>query len=314
MTFAFLTPLTPKGQREESPVYTTKRVFLVAVTLVALCALILGQTASANERNEYLDVNFDLAEDHDFQEATAPRTMSISTPVQPADRSSEEARTQTLALVIASAFMMTALALAMGYIYYRNLNGEFLPENSFMDFLVSKLAIVGLIGMIAAVGILVYVSGDGIAEDVDVGEGQLDFNGDTSLWEVDNDATPTGTTYLLYENHGGTWCDAEKTAVNTDDDLLCWAFAASNTLWWTGWGLPPGETFRDSEDMGDEFVDHWEDKGSFAKYGWDWWFDGTLPGGYPPANNWADVDVAGGGNYWSSLNPYNYIHEESDND
>ena len=161
--------MTPEGHQEESPVITTKHVFLVAVTLIALSALIISPIASGAEQNDYLNVNYDIVEKHDHQEATAPRTMSISTPVQPAASSSEEARTQTLALVIASAFMMTALALAMAYIYYRNLNGEFNPEGSFLDFLVGRLAIIGLLGMITVCGFLFFIAEDAEGGYVDTG-------------------------------------------------------------------------------------------------------------------------------------------------
>jgi hypothetical protein len=40
-------------------------------------------------------------------------------------------------------------------------------------------------------------------------------------------------TYLLHEHWGGMWSDAEKSSINTEDDLMCWAAAASNILSWT---------------------------------------------------------------------------------
>ncbi len=253
-------------------------------------------TAFQEDENSPI-VHYDIQEHPGYSEATAPRTMSITLPTPPATESSEEARIQTLALVLASALMMTALGLAMGYIYYRNMNGEFLPEDRFFDFLVSRFAIIGLIGMIAAIGLLVFVSGDGIAEEPK--EDMMGFDGDTSMYRVSGDATPTGTTYLLYEHHGGTWYDAEKTANNTDDDLMCWAIAGSNVLWWTGWGFPDGEDFLNPDDIRDYYYFHWSDDLGNPTVGWDWWFDGTNDTqGEPYASEgWAQVEVAGGGFY-----------------
>ena len=46
-------------------------------------------------------------------------------------------------------------------------------------------------------------------------------------------AAAPGTTYLLFENWGGTWADAEKDDTDPgdpDDDNLCWAATATNML------------------------------------------------------------------------------------
>jgi subtilisin-like proprotein convertase family protein len=115
------------------------------------------------------------------------------------------------------------------------------------------------------------------------------------------DATPTGTSYLLYEHWGGAWCDAEKTPSNTEDDLLCWAATASNILAWTGWGNVNG--MANTDQIFAYFQNHWTDEGGMMQYGWDWWFDGTNPSqGW---SGWSQVDVAGGGFYPSeSFNTY----------
>ena len=42
--------------------------------------------------------------------------------------------------------------------------------------------------------------------------------------------------YFIWHDHGGWWCDSEKKAGNTDDDLMCWAAACSNCLEYAGWG------------------------------------------------------------------------------
>ncbi len=113
----------------------------------------------------------------------------------------------------------------------------------------------------------------------------------------------TATTYMLTDHHGGTWADADKTVANTEDDLMCWAAAASNVLEWTGWGKTAGMTNTDQ--MFTYFQDHWTDQGGNMVYGWDWWFDGTNDSqGW---SGWSQVDVAGGG-FYPSLTFADYHH------
>jgi hypothetical protein len=121
------------------------------------------------------------------------------------------------------------------------------------------------------------------------------------------DATPAGTSYLLFEHWGGTWHDAEKSPTNTEDDLLCWAAAGSNVLQWTRWGEVDGMATADA--IFGCFQDHWTDAGGMADYGWRWWFDGNNPA----ANwqGWAQVDVSGGG-FWPAENAGVYLHQEGD--
>jgi uncharacterized repeat protein (TIGR01451 family) len=142
------------------------------------------------------------------------------------------------------------------------------------------------------------------------------------------DMLPTGNPgvhdYNLTANWGGTWCDAEKTAADTDDDLMCWAAAASNVLEWTGWGFVhhsiEGE-MTNCDQIFEHFNDHWEDQGSLTNIAWMWWFNGIdgLPGDYPTdppytggSAEWSQVDVPGGGDFWDP--PYvlsDYYHSYS---
>ncbi len=39
---------------------------------------------------------------------------------------------------------------------------------------------------------------------------------------------PTTGEYMLCDEWGGNWSDVEKLKANDDDDLMCWALAASN--------------------------------------------------------------------------------------
>ncbi len=121
-----------------------------------------------------------------------------------------------------------------------------------------------------------------------------------------------GTDYFGYAEFGGTWCDAEKSPTNTEDDEMCWAATASNVLDWTGWGYAPSEGFSGTDDMFAYFQDHWTDVGGNMYYGWDWWFDGTND--KQGEGGWSQVDVAGGG-FWEP--PYNfddYCHLQLDPD
>ena len=101
-------------------------------------------------------------------------------------------------------------------------------------------------------------------------------------------ATPVD--YFIFDDWGGNWADAEKSTSSSEDDLMCWAAAASNVLEWAGWhesGL------TNTDQIFGYFQDHWTDAGGRMKFGWDWWFDGTYDG----PGTWSHPDVAGGGFY-----------------
>jgi len=140
----------------------------------------------------------------------------------------------------------------------------------------------------------------------------LGFNGDTYQYlrhegsdTQTGDATPTGASYLVYNEWGGSWSDAEKSPTNSEDDLLCWAAAASNILEWTGWGQVGGMTSTDQ--IFQYFQDHWTDKGGLPEFGWDWWFDGSNDSqGW---SGWSQVDVPGGG-FFPSENFAQYYQED----
>jgi hypothetical protein len=115
----------------------------------------------------------------------------------------------------------------------------------------------------------------------------------TALLFMTATALPSGATsvYLLYNQWGGTWQDANKTVANTEDDLMCWAAAASNVLAWGRWGTP---TYNTSCSIFTQFQDHWTDNVGFASWAWKWWLNGSPP----PYNSYAYIDVPGGGNFF----------------
>jgi hypothetical protein len=127
--------------------------------------------------------------------------------------------------------------------------------------------------------------------------------------------TATPVSYYLWDNSGGTWADADKTATS-NDDLMCWAAAASNVLEWTGWGKVAGLTNTDQ--MFTYFQQHWTDNGGMMKYGWNWWFSGTYNGPTggslerpvgSTGSGWSQPNGSGGGDFYPSQNFNNYFHE-----
>lgn len=128
-----------------------------------------------------------------------------------------------------------------------------------------------------------------------------------------NSAFAITSSYFGYDDYGGTWHDANKTAANTDDDDMCWAAAAANVLDWAGWYTP---TYHDQDLIFEKFQTHWEDQGSLAFIAYEWWLNGTVPANYPndppyqggPAA-WSEVDVPGGGGYYPGVTWSDYYYE-----
>jgi len=118
--------------------------------------------------------------------------------------------------------------------------------------------------------------------------------------------TIPATSYLLCDAWGGTWCDAEKNAASTDDDLLCWAATAANMLAWTGWGNADGMSTTDS--IFSYFEQHWTDQGGHPAYGIGWWFEGTNP--MQDVSGWTQVEAAGGG-FFAGVDWASYLHYSS---
>ncbi|MCP4107502.1 MAG: PEP-CTERM sorting domain-containing protein [Desulfobacteraceae bacterium] len=116
-----------------------------------------------------------------------------------------------------------------------------------------------------------------------------------------------GISYFGYDEFGGTWHDADK---DWDGDrLLCWAAVASNILDWGGWGV---SDYNTESSIFDNYEDHWTDRPGLPIYAFWWWFYGEdISSDFP----WEpSVDVAGGGNYFSDCNFYDYYHEYWEND
>ena len=117
---------------------------------------------------------------------------------------------------------------------------------------------------------------------------------------LEDDATPRGTTHLVYELYGGTWHDAEKDYADGgyEDGYMCWAAVASNMLTWGGWG--EGGEFADEDAVFDHFQVHWISAGGDPLFAVTWWFSGHDKG-YPQR------DVPGGGGFYPELNSRDFM-------
>ena len=127
------------------------------------------------------------------------------------------------------------------------------------------------------------------------------FNGTPSDWiELEPDI-PTGTRFMLFDNYGGWWADAEKNPA-PGDDLLCWAGTSSNILEWTGWGYVYYMDHGDTDDFFQYYQNHVTDAGQYISLGLQWWLNGNLDNEGDSAAE--DVPHAG---FWPGYNPEDYI-------
>ncbi|MFH1146828.1 MAG: hypothetical protein V1736_03890 [Pseudomonadota bacterium] len=116
--------------------------------------------------------------------------------------------------------------------------------------------------------------------------------------------------YLNYEEWGGTWHDVDKGQSNGNDEYMCWAAASANILYWAGWCTP---AYNSTTLIYQNFRAHWNNRGSLARYGWNWWLNADSP----PAggdSRWSEVSVPGGGGYWPQYEFKRYFHKYSRND
>ena len=118
------------------------------------------------------------------------------------------------------------------------------------------------------------------------------------------DATPTGESYFVFEEwrNARTWCDAEKSPSDPDDDALCWAAGASNILSWGGWDVGEMDT---CDEIFAHIQDHSVDTAAFPGTAWRWWFEGgpigpmdESGGAYFPEYDldyWSGTSISGSG-------------------
>lgn len=121
------------------------------------------------------------------------------------------------------------------------------------------------------------------------------------------DATPLGQQYMIFDDWGGAWRDADKSPNTAEDDDYCWAGAATNMLEWTGWGQVEGMTSTD--EMFQYYQDHWTQGVGLVGYALEWWFDGqvNLP------STFAYPNVPGGG-FHTGVNFEQYYVESFNRD
>lgn len=96
-------------------------------------------------------------------------------------------------------------------------------------------------------------------------------------------------TYLSGVNASSGWTDAD----GTDDVFMCWAAAASNALFFTGWH----GGFGNENEILDYFQSHWTDGTGNAYYGAQWFFDGTET---DVGSAGTTTNISDGGNFYST--------------
>jgi len=122
------------------------------------------------------------------------------------------------------------------------------------------------------------------------------------LLAVVGTVTATPTDYFIWDDWGGTWADAEKDNVSTDDDDMCWAATAANVLEWTRWGKVGGMTNTDQ--MFDYTCANWKDTGGWIFQSWGWWFDGIDRSG-------GNMEAPGSGNFYPGYTFNDYYREDN---
>jgi hypothetical protein len=108
-------------------------------------------------------------------------------------------------------------------------------------------------------------------------------------------AGPTfAETYLIYNNYGGTWSDANKTY--EDDSNMCWAGSIANVLEYGAWGVG---AYPNAPAIFSHFKAAWPNVGGLPQEGFSWWLNGvSMPGGI----------LVPGGNYWPTYNYSNFYN------
>ena len=109
----------------------------------------------------------------------------------------------------------------------------------------------------------------------------------------------------VFEMEALGFIDTEKTNMPSDgDDELCWAASAANVLHYTGWGAKAG--FSSTDDIFEDFIDHFTDFGSAQLYGLDWFFNGTYPA--QSLDGWSVVkDYGSSGRYLTQYSTWDVM-------
>ena len=89
---------------------------------------------------------------------------------------------------------------------------------------------------------------------------------------IPNDAAPAPVVGVSGPGEPLIYYDADKSAINTEDDNLCWAATASNMLWHTGWASVT--TAQNEQEFFDAyFVNSWPDEGGNAETAISWFLN-----------------------------------------
>jgi len=135
----------------------------------------------------------------------------------------------------------------------------------------------------------------------------------TDAWGHDY-ATVYGKLTDSSDTNSYWYCDVEKDETDTEDDLLCWAAAASNILQWGGWTNHNNLTYSSEDGVLAYFADHWTDDGAWSSWALGWWLTGNdnyghAIGEYMFGNFASRVDVPGG-NFFAGVNLDEVVKQE----
>ncbi len=90
--------------------------------------------------------------------------------------------------------------------------------------------------------------------------------------------------------------DCEKDSINgSGDDDLCWAAAAANLLYYSGWAAQAGFSDADADDLFELYIDNFTDDGSDSLYAVGWFFNGIDPNALMYGTGAALRDSSSGG-------------------
>ncbi len=108
-------------------------------------------------------------------------------------------------------------------------------------------------------------------------------------------AASAAPTFVSGVTAASGWSDVDKNNVNGSDSFMCWAAAASNALYytgWTGWDATAnggaGGSFASADSIYNQFTSVWPNATGTAVFGWEWWMtnrtESFFQDGNPPAS------------------------------
>jgi hypothetical protein len=193
----------PKGNSTLSPggyfVGPQKRMYTLAILIGFFAiALLLTNMEMFENTDRSVHISYGIEEDRSFSDVTAPQTLSITIDPRSAMESEEEAMTTSMALALASVIMFAAVAGSMGYVYWRNRNEGFDPEDGLMDGMVARLALGALIVLVGVSGVMFLFTESAEAEKSFTTFNTTTITGGGAAYTKSLDTTGLTDDYVFY--------------------------------------------------------------------------------------------------------------------